>query len=63
MAQLAEHLSLVVGLNQPTAPVVTLGSHSSGSCTIPRCKLGVLEMAWVVRVEDHQYVQVRGEHR
>ena len=29
----------VVGLNLPAVPEVTLGGHSSGGLTIPRCKI------------------------
>ena len=41
IAQVVEHRDLgrkVVGLNLPAVPEVTLGSHSSSSLTIPRCK-------------------------
>ena len=33
-------VNTVMGSNLPTVPEVTLGSHSSGSLTIPRCKIG-----------------------
>ena len=39
MAQSVEHRALVLGLNLPAVPEVTLGGHSSGSLTIPRCKI------------------------
>ena len=44
IAQLVERWALgheVLGSNLPQAvPEVTLGSYSSGSLTIPRCKIG-----------------------
>ena len=43
IAQSVEHPALgcnILGSNLPAAPEMTLGSHSCGSLTTPRCKIG-----------------------
>ena len=48
----------VVGSNVPLPPIleVTLGGHSSGSLTIPRCKIGTLRIHYTqARVELRQW--------